>query len=75
MKQSYTTGEVAKLLHVATGTVVRWVDSGKLKGYRIPGCRIRRIPLASLISFCREHGLPLGELENEQEVEPTEADA
>ena len=75
MKDAFTTGEVAKLLHVATGSVARWFDSGKLKGYRIPGSRSRRVPRASLISFCREHGLPLGDLENEEEVEPTEADA
>jgi two-component system, OmpR family, response regulator RpaA len=68
MKQAFSTGEVAKLLNVSTGSVARWFDSGQLKGYRIPGCRIRRIPRASLISFCREHGLPLGELENEEEV-------
>lgn len=63
MKHSFTTGEVAKLLHVATGTVVRWFDRGKLKGYFIGGSRNRRIPRASLISFCREHGLPTKELE------------
>jgi len=70
MKQAFTTGEVAKLLHVATGSVVRWVDSGKLEGYRIPGSRSRRVPRASLIHFCREHGLPLDGLEEaEEEIE------
>jgi two-component system response regulator RpaA len=69
MKQAFSTGEVAKLLHVSPGTVSRWFDSGKLKGYFIGGSRNRRIPRASLISFCRENGLPLGELENEQEAE------
>jgi two-component system response regulator RpaA len=69
MKQAFSTGEVAKLLHVSSGTVSRWFDSGKLKGYFIGSSRNRRIPRASLISFCRENGLPLGELENEQESE------
>jgi two-component system response regulator RpaA len=76
MKQAFSTGEVAKLLHVSPGTVSRWFDRGKLKGYFIVGSRSRRIPRASLISFCREHGLPLGELENEQETkEEDQADA
>jgi two-component system, OmpR family, response regulator RpaA len=76
MKAAFSTGEVAKLLHVSPGTVSRWFDMGKLKGYFIVGSRNRRIPRASLISFCRENGLPLGELESEQEsAEEDRADA
>jgi PleD family two-component response regulator len=36
-----------------------------LKGYRIPGSQDRRIPREYLIRFLKEHGMPLGDLEDE----------
>lgn len=58
----YTSGEVSKLCEVATTTVNRWFDSGKLKGFRVPGSRHRRIPRANLIAFLKGHGFPLDRL-------------
>lgn len=58
-KEILTTGEVAKICHVAPRTVTKWFDSGKLRGYRIPGSRDRRIPLPQLLQFMRTHGMPL----------------
>ena len=58
----YTTGEVAQICQVAPRTVSKWFDTGRLKGYRIPGSLDRRIPRDSLIEFMRSHGMPLGEL-------------
>jgi excisionase family DNA binding protein len=60
-----TTGQVAKICKVAPRTVSKWFDSGRLKGYRIPGSQDRRIPREYLIKFLKEHGMPLGELEDE----------
>ncbi|MDO4586454.1 MAG: helix-turn-helix domain-containing protein [Planctomycetia bacterium] len=61
----FTTGQVAKICKVAPRTVSKWFDSGRLKGYRIPGSQDRRIPREYLVRFLKEHGMPLGELENE----------
>ena len=61
----FTTGQVAKICKVAPRTVSKWFDSGRLKGYRIPGSQDRRIPREYLIKFLKEHGMPLGELEEE----------
>lgn len=58
----FTTGAVARICRVAHRTVHKWFDSGRLKGYRIPGSQDRRIPRADLIRFLKEHGLPLGHL-------------
>ncbi len=58
-KEVLTTGEVASICHVAPRTVSKWFDTGKLRGYRIPGSRDRRIPLDQLIAFMRAHGIPL----------------
>jgi len=58
-KEVLTTGEVARICHVAPRTVSKWFDSGKLRGYRIPGSRDRRIPVDRLVAFMRAHGIPL----------------
>jgi len=58
-KDVLTTGDVAKICNVAPRTVSKWFDSGQLRGYRIPGSKDRRIPLAQLIRFMRVHGMPL----------------
>ena len=58
-KDVLTTGEVAKICNVASRTVSKWFDSGQLRGYRIPGSKDRRIPVANLIKFMKSHGIPL----------------
>ena len=65
-KPVFTTGQVAKICHVAPRTVSKWFDTGKLKGYRIPGSQDRRIPREHLIRFLKDHHMPLGDLEEEE---------
>jgi two-component system response regulator RpaA len=65
MKKVFTTGQVAKICQVAPRTVSKWFDSGRLRGYRIPGSQDRRIPREALIRFLKENGMPLGALEEE----------
>ena len=61
-KDVLTTGEVARLCHVAPRTVSKWFDTGELRGYRIPGSKDRRIPMRQLIAFMRAHGIPMNGL-------------
>ena len=61
----YTTTQAAQICQVSRATLQKWFDSGKLKGYYLPGSRDRRIPRESLREFLKEHGMPLGELEKE----------
>jgi two-component system, OmpR family, response regulator RpaA len=61
----FTSGQAAKICNVAPRTVSKWFDSGRLRGYRVPGSQDRRIPRDHLIKFLKEHGMPLGELEEE----------
>jgi len=65
-KEVLTTGEVARLCHVAPRTVSKWFDSGKLRGYRIPGSRDRRIPRRQLLSFMRAYGIPTEGLQDDR---------
>ncbi|MGQ9648902.1 MAG: response regulator [Phycisphaerae bacterium] len=62
-KDVLTTGDVARICKVAPRTVSKWFDTGQLRGYRIPGSKDRRIPLAQLIRFMKAHGMPLDHLE------------
>jgi len=57
-KDVLTTGDVAKICHVAPRTVSKWFDNGQLKGYRMPGSNDRRIPVCELIGFIRMHNIP-----------------
>jgi len=62
-KDVLTTGDVARICNVAPRTVSKWFDTGKLRGYRIPGSRDRRIPVGQLLRFMRAHGMPLDGLD------------
>ena len=52
-KEVLTTGEVARICNVASRTVSKWFDQGRLRGYRIPGSKDRRIPRSELVRFMR----------------------
>ena len=62
-EQVLTTGQVARICKVAPRTVSKWVDSGQLPGYRIPGSKDRRVPMGELVRFMRAHGIPTDELD------------
>jgi len=64
MKAVYTTGEVAQICKVSQQTVIRCFDSGRLKGFRVPGSRFRRIPRESLVNFMKSNQIPLDSLDN-----------
>lgn len=62
-KNVYTTGEVAEICKVSQQTVIRCFDNGRLRGFRVPGSKFRRIPRESLIQFMKDNGIPLDQLE------------
>jgi len=69
MKKFLTTGQCATLCCVSPRTVTMWFDSGRLKGFRIPGSQDRRIPKENLAEFMAQHGMPVPkELTDEQIV-------
>ena len=55
---SHTTGDVARICQVTKRTVIKWSDSGKLKGYTLPGSRHRRVSAESLQAFMKAHSIP-----------------
>ncbi|MCG8404442.1 MAG: response regulator [Phycisphaerales bacterium] len=64
MKMVFTTGEVAEVCRISQQTVIRCFDSGKLKGFRVPGSKFRRIPRESLVDFMKAHKIPLENLDS-----------
>lgn len=42
-KRYYTTGDVARILAVAPRTAAKWIDSGVIPGFRLPGSLDRRV--------------------------------
>lgn len=66
IKETFTTGEVAQISGLAPSTIEDCFDSGKLKGFRLPGSRYRWIPRKNLIKFFKEYGIPCEALENEE---------
>lgn len=69
-----TIGQCAKICKVSPRIVSKWFDSGRLKGYRIPGSQDRRVPAEYLVKFLREHGMPVPQEIAEGE-EPVAAEA
>lgn len=59
----FTTGQIAKVCRVAARTVSKWIDSGELPGYRIPGSLDRRVNREDLIAFLKKNSMKLHELE------------
>jgi two-component system, OmpR family, response regulator len=64
MKTVFTTGEAAEICKVSQQTIIRCFDSGRLKGFRVPGSRFRRIPRDALIAFMKENGIPAENLDS-----------
>lgn len=51
----YTTGELSGLLQVAPRTVSKWIDSGEIQGYRVPGSADRRVSKKAFEAFLASH--------------------
>ncbi len=63
-KSVFTTGEVAQICKVSQQTVIRCFDSGRLKGFRVPGSRFRRIPRDALLNFMKTNQIPFDQLDS-----------
>lgn len=63
MKTMFTTGEAAKICSISQQTIIRCFDNGRLKGFKVPGSKFRRIPRESLIGFMKAHNIPMDRLD------------
>jgi len=58
-KAVYTTGEAARICNLSQQTIIRCFDSGRMRGFRVPGSKFRRIPHDSLLQFMKDNDIPL----------------
>lgn len=57
--RSLTTGEIAKYCGVNLRTVIRWLASDKLKGYKLPGRGNNRVLVSDFVEFLKQHDMPI----------------
>jgi excisionase family DNA binding protein len=55
----FTTGEVAKYCSVHFRTVIRWIERGSLKAYKLPGRGNNRIEEKEFLRFLKENNMPI----------------
>ena len=54
-----TTGEAAKYCGVSFRTVIRWIERGELKAFKLPGRGDNRITVTDFIDFLNENNIPV----------------
>lgn len=54
-----STREAAAYCQVNFKTVIKWIEEGKLKAYKLPDSGVNRIRIADLIIFLKEFNLPI----------------
>ncbi len=60
-KRTLTTGEVAEYCGVNFRTVIRWIDRGLIKAYKLPGRGDNRIRTQDFMTFLHENEIPVPE--------------
>ena len=58
-KRTLTTGDIAKYCGVHFRTVIRWVERGQLKAYKLPGRGDNRVQLRDFLAFLKAHKMPI----------------
>ena len=49
--KTLTSGEIASYCDVNLRTVIRWIESGKLKGFKLPGRGNNRVLVEDFVAF------------------------
>lgn len=57
--KTLTSGEIATYCDVNLRTVIRWIESGKLKGFKLPGRGNNRVLVEDFIEFLERHDMPI----------------
>jgi excisionase family DNA binding protein len=58
LKDFYTTGEIAVACGVSSRTVSKWIDTGMLRGWKLPLSGTRRVLREDLVQFIRDNKFP-----------------
>jgi len=58
-RQPLTTGQIAKYCGVNFRTVIRWIERGQLKAFKLPGRGDNRIEVRHFLEFLTTHKMPM----------------
>lgn len=58
-KETLTTGDIANYCQVNFRTVIRWIERGLLKAYKLPGRGDNRVQIDDFIKFLSENDMPV----------------
>lgn len=61
MNTSLSTGQIAQYCGVHLRTVIRWIEQGHLKGYKLPGRGNNRVLKNEFIDFLTKQNMPIPE--------------
>lgn len=67
----FTTGQISRMYRVSPRTVSKWIDTGILRGYRLPMSKDRRVTRTNLVAFLKQYEIPLRGLEDYDERRPS----
>ena len=59
MSKSLTTGQIAKYCGVNFRTVIRWIERGLIKAYKLPGRGDNRVEVEDFVRFLRDNDMPV----------------
>jgi two-component system response regulator VicR len=57
--RTLTTGEIAKYCDVNFRTVIRWIEKGHIKAFKLPGRGNNRVMVNDFIDFLKKHDIPI----------------
>ena len=57
-KKVFTTTQVGRICGVTQQTVIKWIDSKQIEGFRLPNSRDRRVTRTALLKFMKGHNIP-----------------
>lgn len=57
--KSFSSGEVATICDVTSRTVIRWIGTGKIKAFKLPGRGNNRIGESDLLQFLSHNNMPI----------------
>ena len=60
-KKTLTTGEIARYCDVNLRTVIRWIEEGHLKAYKLPGRGDKRVEVPDFLAFLQAYEMPIPE--------------
>jgi len=69
-----TTGEIATMCGMSQQTVIRQIDRGFLKGFRIPGSTHRRVSISSLREWMQQAGMDMESFDAAIGLDQSESD-